>query len=544
MKKDIYQSKLSIVRIILILFLLMVIGCSDNQKPPQPYVKPANAKIKLRSDIVFLTASELAQKIKNGDLTSLEVVDAFLSQIYQYNPKLNAVITVNAENARKRAKEADAALTKGEIWGPLHGVPVTLKDHFATKSIRTTSGYLPLANHVPNFDATIVVRLKKAGAIILGKTNLPPLAFNPQTNNQIFGKTNNPWNVEYTPGGSSGGGAAAVAAGLSPLDIGTDGGGSLRVPAHFTGIFALKPTEYMVSLYGALPHPGTLELGEIEYNQWRHMFCPGPLARSIDDLKLTLSIIAGSDFNDANIPEIPIIYPKPKPLNKLRIAWTDQFPIGPKPSNDTKKAMKILIEKLKAKGIQVEKVQLPKEDNINGLKTAANLTDMEWMGPGLPSYVRFFMRLFGFSMSGGHVDTYISLSYEEYLKVLTRRDKVISKMEKFISNYDAWIVPASATTAFKHIIPKKWKEPIAIYKNSDINIDGKPEKYWVAYGSYSFIFSLTGNPVVSMPIGFTENNLPINVQVVGKRWQDARLLTVAEQLFKAGGDLRHPPNFK
>ncbi len=530
MKKNLFAFIFSILMISFIIVTLMLTGC-DKKEPTKPYVTPKNAKIQLRGDIVFLTVTELAQKIRSGELTSSEVVNAFLSQVYEYNPKLNAIVTLDAENAINRAREADEALSKGEIWGPLHGVPITIKDNYATKSIRTTSGYLPLTDVVPDFDATIVSRLKKAGAIILGKTNMPVLGMDIQTNNLIFGKTNNPWDLERTPGGSTGGGAAAVAAGLSPLEMGNDLGGSIRIPSHFCGIFGLKPTENMVSLAGLTPG-----MPKREFSAVRHMVSLGPLARSIEDLKLSFSIIAGGDFKDVNIPAIPIVYPEPKPLKTLRIAWTDNFP-GVKVSNDTRAAMETLAEKLAAKGITVEKVNPTGFDFTSAWKTWGNLSDME-IGAHTPSYIRLMTYLF-------KLNPYIvfPFSHEKYLRILTQRDNLISNMEEFLSNYDAWLCPVTIAPAFKHIIPEKWRGPYPVYKEG-IMVDGESIDYYIANFAYTAIFNITGNPVVVMPIGYDQSGLPIGVQVVGSRWQDARLLTVAEQLNKVGGDFRHPIGYK
>lgn len=520
-----------IISIFLLVVALMSAGCATTGQPPTPYVTPQNARIQLRSDIVFLTATELAQKIRSRELTSLEVVDAFLSQIYAYNPQLNAIVTVNDKNARERAKAADAALAKGEIWGPLHGVPVTIKDHLATKGLKTTSGYPPLADYIPDYDATVVARLEQAGAIILGKTNMPVLGVDYQTNNPIFGKTNNPWDLERTPGGSTGGGAAAVAAGLSPLEMASDIGGSIRLPSHFCGVFGLKPTENMVSAAGSAP-----ALPKREFTSIRHLFSIGPVARSIDDLKLAFSIIAGADPKDVDVPAIPIVYPKPRPLKALRIAWTDQFP-GVKVSNDTTAAMKAFAERLAAKGISVEKINPPGFDFDDAWKTYGNLLSME-LGVYIPSSVRLAVYVFRL-----YKDMIYPFSYEKYLTVLTRRDTLISKMEEFLSTYDAWICPVAITPAYKHIMPDKWLGPFPVY-TEDMVVDGESIDYLTANGAYTTIFNITGNPVVVMPIGYTQSGIPIGVQVVGSRWQDAHLLTVAEQLFKAGGVFKHPPGYK
>ena len=230
-------------------------------------------------DLAFHSASHLATAIQERQISAQEVLDRHLRHITRHNSALNAIVTLNDGSAREQAQQADAALAEGTIWGPLHGVPITIKDLFFTEGIRTTFGYKGFADYIPNRDSTIVARLRAAGAIILGKTNLPYPSTDIQTHNPLFGRTNNPWNLNTTSGGSSGGGAAAVAAGLSPLDIGSDLGGSIRIPAHFCGVYGFKPTEHRVP-----------SMPPTKLNTTRHMLATGILARSIADLKLGLRI--------------------------------------------------------------------------------------------------------------------------------------------------------------------------------------------------------------------------------------------------------------
>src|SRR6266568_8240328 len=192
-------------------------------------------------DIVFSSTTQLAGAIRAGQISATEVLEAHLAQIATHNSALNAIITMDAEQARKRAHAADEALARGQVWGPLHGVPFTLKDAHATAGMRTTTGFPWLADYVPQEDSTVTARLKAAGGILIGKSNLPVMLGDYQSTNPIFGRTNNPWNIERTPGGSSGGAAAALASGMVPFDIGTDLSASIRIPAHFCGVFGLKP---------------------------------------------------------------------------------------------------------------------------------------------------------------------------------------------------------------------------------------------------------------------------------------------------------------
>src|SRR6202165_4537308 len=204
-------------------------------------------------DIVFSSTTQLAAVIRAGHVSATEVLEAHLAQIATHNPALNAIVTMDAERAHKRAREADDALARGEMWGPLHGVPFTLKDAHATAGMRTTTGFPPLADYVPQEDSTVTARLKAAGGMLIGKTNVPVMLADYQTSNPIFGRTNHPWDVASEPCGSSGGAAAALASGMTPFEIGTDLSASIRIPAHFCGVFGLKTTERRVPLTGLIP---------------------------------------------------------------------------------------------------------------------------------------------------------------------------------------------------------------------------------------------------------------------------------------------------
>ena len=302
--------------------------------------------------IVFATVSQLAQMIRNREVSAVEVLDAYLEQINQHNSKLNAIATLDAERSKKRSKEADEALAKGENWGRLHGVPITVKDALETKGLLTTCNDKSLANYIPQKDAIAVERLRLAGAIIMAKTNCANLAGDHQTDGAVFGRSNNPWNLDYTPGGSTGGGAAAVAAGLSPLELGSDGGGSIRQPAHCCGIFGFKPTDRLVPTLGHLP-----ELPSYPQSI-RHVLTIGTLARCVEDLQLCLPLIAGADVRQPEIPPVPLKTPPQKPLSSLQIAWTPELG-NLTVDQEIKLALTNVVTQLAEAGCQVEQ-QIPK----------------------------------------------------------------------------------------------------------------------------------------------------------------------------------------
>ncbi|MCP4020326.1 MAG: amidase [Desulfobacteraceae bacterium] len=509
-------------------FVFIVAGCALSN--PQSYVRPENIRVKLNRDIVSLYAFEIAGKIRNRELTSEEVVDAFFNQIYAYNPELNAIVILNEKEARERAIAADKAMARGEIWGPLHGVPVTVKDHFDVKGLRTTNGYPPMKDNVSNHNSIIVQRLKNAGAIIIGKTNMPPFGMDYQTDNPIFGRTNNPLDLQTTPGGSTGGGAAAVAAGLTPLEIGSDIGGSIRVPAHYCGIFGFKPTENIV------PDSIDYTSDKEAFISRRHMLSVGPLARSMQDLKLVFPIIAGSDYQDVNVPSVSLNFPQPKPVNTLRVAWTDYYP-GVPVSNETRNIIQSFVDNLRNKGVIVERVPNKELDALvaDAHQTWLELNYMESRGLTHPSVYRLFLYLF--NLDKGVV---FPFSYENYLKILTKRDRIVSKMDRFLSKWDAFLYPVSSTPAFNHMTPTRiWWDVHRVY-NQSFFIDDKPFEYDEAIGSRTWTFNLTGNPVVVFPIGQTKKGLPIGIQVIGQRWQDPRLLVTAEQLYNFAGSYNPP----
>src|SRR6266545_1176562 len=238
------------------------------------------------SELAYATAIDLAKKISQREVSSREVLDHFLERVAMLDTPINSVVTIDAKRARAEADAADAALARGEVRGPLHGVPLTIKDSFQTAGMRTTSGAPELADFVPQEDAWPVASLRAAGAIIFGKTNLPIYAGDLQSYNEVFGTTNNPYDLSRTPGGSSGGSAAALACGFTPLELGSDIGGSIRLPSHMSGVVGHKPSYGIVPAHGQIPGPpGTLTLADLAV--------AGPMARSIEDLALGLEIMAG-----------------------------------------------------------------------------------------------------------------------------------------------------------------------------------------------------------------------------------------------------------
>jgi len=473
----------------------------------------------------FQPATELAARIRAREVTAVELVHLHLDRIHRHHPALNAVVTLDEDRARRRAKEADEALSRGEVWGPLHGVPMTIKDGIETAGLRTTGSYKAYADHVPAEDATVVARLRAAGAILLGKTNLPMMSGDMQCNSPLFGRTNNPWDLSRTPGGSTGGGAAAIAAGLSPLEIGTDLGGSVRIPAHFCGIYSLKPTEHRVSIAGLLQGapgvPGFV----------RHCLTAGPLARSVADLRLALELIAGPDGRQRDVPPVPLGDGPPRDIATCRVAWSDDIG-GHAPSEETRAAMRRAADALTAAGCHVE------ERPIRGLDWEQAWSCWPSLGwaDGVarsPWWVAWMMR--GMGGFGDVIQRGMGQAAKLDLRgrqaALATRDRLLDAVERFLAGWDAWLCPTSLIPAFPH---QRSYTPI--------RVDGRRESYMIAAGGPTCVFNVTGNPVVVIPAGRTPG-LPIGIQVVGRLWGDMETLAVAEAISGVLGGFEPPPGF-
>jgi amidase len=457
-------------------------------------------------NIVFSSTTQLAAAIRARRVSASEVLAAHLARIDAHNPALNAVVTMDAERARQRARAADEALARGEVWGPLHGVPFTLKDAHATAGVRTTSGFPMLAGYVPQEDGAVSARLKAAGGVLIGKTNVAEMLADPaQTNNSIFGRTRNPWNIERTPGGSSGGPAAAVASGMTPFEIGTDLSGSIRIPAHFCGLFGLKPTENRVSLAGLIP-------GLPSPRSVRIMSCIGPMARAVDDLALLYSIIAGPDGRDTDIPPVPIGDVPELELAKLQIAFAPTLPGFPVAAA-VRDAVVELAQQLNRSGVAVEEATLPELDFSQELMSAGKLIGM----------------MVGAFQPQEH-ETPVTLA--QYLEALHRRDQSIIAWEQFFDKWDVLLCPPSMVTAFPHC-----------ETGAPLQVDGQQLDYWMV-SAHCTLFNYTGHPAVVLPYRRDRDGLPIGVQLVAKRWDESRLLAAAKALSEATGPFRQPPGYR
>jgi len=475
----------------------------------------------------FETATSLARAIRNGKLTSRAATEAHLERIARVNGPINALVVVDREGALKAARAADrAAAKKGARLGPLHGVPITIKEAFDVAGLRTTSSHPPLKDNVAASDASIVARLRAAGAVILGKTNVPELCADFQTDSPLFGTSRNAWDDRRTAGGSTGGGAVAVAARLSPLELGSDIGGSVRNPAHYNGIFSLKPTEWRVPSDGHVPDlPGKTRVV-------RYMGTFGPLARSVEDLELALRIVAGPDGHEAEAPPVPI-GPTPRLApSDLRIAVLESNPLV-QVSNDTAKVVQATARLLSKAGAKVKRAG---PEGLDWQQAWDDWSDLfQYMIRALQPLAlreRLFAKAKASDPSVRSAARGALLDMAQFFAVLDRRDRTMRRCETFLDDYDAWLMPVMPDAAF---IRQSQKEPLVV--------DGRPSPYFFAGTSYNFLANLTGQPSIVLPCGFSKEGLPIGLQLTGKRWGEAKLLGVAKVLEKLLPPCPMPPAF-
>ena len=478
----------------------------------------------------FSSAVELAAALRARRCSARELTELCLARIARHNPALNAICTLDEAGALRRAREADEALGRGELWGPLHGVPMTIKDALETAGMRTTGGHPPLKDYVPQRDASAVARLRAAGAILLGKTNVPPLSADYRADNEIFGRTNNPWNLERTPGGSSGGAAAAVAAGLSAFDVGSDLAGSVRTPAHFCGLFGLKPTERRVPNTGHIPEVPGLPRAV------RHMNVLGPLARSVEDLALITRTMCGPDDTEWDVPPVSWHEAPERELRVHRFAWSASFG-GIPVSADTRQGIQRLASALAKVGCAVEERNPDGFDFDAAWEAWGEIAITERAATGgerSRERVAALNKTLGesYAVARGSAKG-MRASVADYAAALTRRDGLITALERFFERWDAFICPVTVGPAIGHV-------PFG----TPIDVDGAKVPYFIAGTAYTCPFNLTGHPSVVIPLTRNSEGLPIGVQLVGARWSEPALLALAAKVALITGPFQPPPDYK
>jgi amidase len=462
-------------------------------------------------EIIFASAASLARAIRERQVSSQAVVDAYLQRIEAINPALNSVVQVRAEEARAEARRADEALERGERVGPLHGVPFTVKDTYDVAGMICTCGTKGRAAFVAQQDATSVARMRAAGAIVLGLTNLPELCMACESDNLIYGRTNNPYDLTRTPGGSSGGEAATIAAGGSPLGLGTDSGGSIRIPAHFAGVAGLKATWGRVPLTGLFPPPLGMNA------RIRHS---GPLARCVEDLALALPILAGTDWRDATVVSAPLGDMQAVDLTSLRVAFfTDNGIFAPTP--ETAEMVRQAAQALAAAGAVVE------EARPAGVEQSFELMSQIFASAG-GGGLQGLMQLTGTTEFSPLLLQFAALVLPSVPKtaadiggLLARWDMWRSGMLAFLERYDLLLSPVTATPALPHGTTLAGDNAASL--------------------SYAMTHSLTGWPCVVVRGGTSPEGLPIGVQVAARPWREDVALAAARQIESALGGWQRPP---
>lgn len=455
-------------------------------------------------ELIHQSTKILAKAIRSKEASSYEVVAASIACIETVNPKINAVVQNSFEEAIVQARRADDALRRGDSWGPLHGVPMTIKDSLDTVGVVTTAGTKGRASYIPDKDATVVARLREAGAILVGKTNTSELTGAGITDNHVYGQTNNPYDLSRTPGGSSGGAAAIVASGSVPFDIGSDSSGSIRLPAHYCGIAGLKPT------MGRVPRTGHILSFDIGFlDPHTHI---GPLARFVEDLHLLLSIIAGVDWVDPTVVPMPLGDPLDVSLEQLRVAYYRDNGIQT-PTSDTERFIMESVGVLSARGMTLI------EDRPLGIEQAHSLAGNLILADGGDA-IRKILQASGTELAETHpsiqwTQSEQALPTPELTALLAQANMFRSHMLNFMQEYDAIICPASATPAPQH-------------EFADVDF------------SYTGAYNLTGWPAVVVRGGTSNEGLPIGVQVVARPWREDVACVIAQQIEQELGGWQLP----
>jgi amidase len=462
--------------------------------------------MKRMNEMMFRSAASLAAAIRNREISSRELIDAHLEHIERTNPPLNAVVRVMADAARSEATKADEALAQGRQLGPFHGVPMTVKDAWEVAGVPSTGGTLGRANYVPARDATVIARMRATGAIAIAMTNLPELSFAFESDNLVHGRTNNPYNLARTPGGSGGGGAASIAAGMSPIEIGADLGGSVRLPCHFSGIAGIRGTTGRCPMTGYFPP----SLG------WIRMLCDaGPMARSVEDLELALPVIAGPDWIDPGVQDVPLRDSRAVAIRGLRVAVHTENGIMPARA-DVAATVKSAAKALNDAGAIVEEA----------IPTGIEQSFQIFMGIATADAgegSRAALAMAGTTRTHPLIDAFLALATEPrsaafFEGMLIGLDRYRSAMLGFLRKYDVILCPVNALPAIEH---------------------GTSNDLLAAF-SYTIAHNLTGWPGAVVRCGTSEDGLPIGVQCVARPWREDVALAAARHLETALGGYQRP----
>ncbi len=468
------------------------------------------------TELYYLPAAELARKIRTKECSPVEVMEAHLDRVEKVNPALNAITHLDAERARRSAQQAERGRDRGAEVGPLHGVPITIKSSIEVEGLRCECGTKLRQGVVAERTAPLVTRLQQAGAIVIGTTNAPEFLMAYESDNFLYGRTNNPWNLDYTAGGSSGGEAAAIASGCSAGGMGSDGGGSVRVPAHFSGICGLKPTP------GLLPRTG----------HWPACLGPsaflglvGPMARTVEDVRLLLEISSGVEYHDPSAAPVMLERPDESEVLGTTVGWFEDYGNYPVTA-ETRQAVRRAAGALTGQGLRVEQIEL------QGMESAR---DLWWTMFGVVAATLLQPLVKGREDDLHPItkdlmaarDEESATTYEQFLGAWVDRDRLRSKLLGQMQRHRVLLCPVSSIPAFRHG-ERSW------------TIDGESVQYPQPF-VYSQIFNLLGNPAAVVPVGQSPHGLPIAVQIVGRPFEDELVLSVAAKIEQALGGWKAPP---
>ena len=474
-------------------------------------------------DIAMRSASDLAAGIKNGDVSSVELVELYLERIGRLDGDLNAVVTLDAERAIARARGADADLRAGRVRGPLHGIPITVKDAIATAGIRTTSGSRELAGYVPLDDAPAVGRLRAAGAIVIGKTNLPTFASGQETHSEMFGTTRNPWDTSRTPGGSSGGAAVAIAVGLSSLELGSDLAGSIRQPAHCCGVYGHYPTRGVVPFRGHIP-PGPHRRLDLD------MASLGPLGRSADDLELALLAMAGADGPAARGWRVELPRPRRERLRDYRVLiWSDDddCPI----SSDVAERLASCVDALAHVGVRIDTRTRPAPLSEHRSVFMSLLAGT--LSTDLPDEI--FDVLTGSASevrANGVLRAAIDGTVQRHrawLLASEHRARLEAAWADLFRDVNVVLCPVSPVPAVISDPQPDRLEDIGYRLTKMMCVDGV-ERPYTDQMVWSALAGVGGLPATVAPIGLSRDGLPVGVQIIGPHLEDLTCIDFARRL--------------
>jgi amidase len=468
-------------------------------------------------DVPFRSARQLAADIRRKKIGCVELLDLYLDRVRKHDGTLNAVVVRDFERARTRARAADRALGRGQAWGPLHGVPMTVKESYDVAGLPTTWGVPAFESNVATKNAVVVDRLLDAGAVIFGKTNVPLFLADWQSYNAIYGTTNNPWDVTRSPGGSSGGAAAALAAGLTALEAGSDIGSSIRNPAHFCGVYGHKPTWGIVPRTGqALPwQTAPVDIDVV-----------GPLARSADDLALALSVMAGPDAIEAAGWQLRLRAPKQKRLRDFRVALMLDAPGFPV-DRDVTDRLQALGDFLRRQKVKVDERARPALDTAEVWRVYVRLLRAATSDRQSDAD---FDKNFGIARSLAPDDeSYYAramraavLSHRDWLAANEARHRMRRAWAGFFDDYDLLLCPVAGTAAFPHDQKGERHERMLTVNGRRVAVTD--HMFWAGYAGVVYL------PATAAPCGFTPAGLPVGVQIIGPQYGDLTCLAFARML--------------